>query len=148
MPTGKNARFGRLKLLGNAAAALPEAPSPATLETFENRYPNREDRIRFDCPEFTSVCPVTGQADFAEIVIEYVPAKLCIESKSLKFYLASFRDTRSFNEDIVNRILDDLVKACKPRRAYVHGEFAPRGGIQLTVDAAFPPAETARRAKR
>ena len=141
VPTGKNARYGRLKLLGNAGAVLPEAPSAATLETFENRYPNREYWIRFDCPEFTSMCPVTGQPDFAEIVIDYVPGKLCIETKSLKFYLASFRNTRSFNEEIVNRILVDIVKACEPRRVLVHGEFAARGGIQLTVDAAFPSGE-------
>jgi len=128
-----------LKLLGNAAARLPDAPSSSTLETFPNRYPDREYKIRFTSPDFTSLCPVTGQPDFAEIVIEYIPAKLCIETKSLKFYLASFRDTRSFNEEIVNRILDDFVKACKPRRAIVHGAFAARGGVQLTVDAAFPP---------
>lgn len=84
------------------------------------------------------MCPVTGQPDFAEITIEYVPDKLCIETKSLKFYLASFRQTRSFNEEIVNRILDDIVKACAPRRALVHGEFAARGGISVTVDAAYP----------
>jgi 7-cyano-7-deazaguanine reductase len=137
VPTGKNARSGRLKLLGNAAP-LPATPSSATLETFENRNPDREYWIRFGCSDFTSMCPVTGQPDFAEIVIEYAPGKLCIETKSLKFYLASYRDTRSFNEEIVNRILDDFVEACTPRRALVHGEFAARGGIQLTVDAAFP----------
>jgi 7-cyano-7-deazaguanine reductase len=77
-------------------------------------------------------------AGFSEITIDYVPGKLCIESKSLKFYLASFRNTRSFNEEIVNRILDDLVKACSPRRAIVHGKFAARGGINVTIDASFP----------
>jgi len=87
------------------------------------------------------MCPVTGQPDFARITIDYVPDRLCIESKSLKFYLASFRNTRSFNEEIVNRILDDLVKACSPRRVIVHGEFAARGGISVTVDAAYPEEE-------
>jgi 7-cyano-7-deazaguanine reductase len=84
------------------------------------------------------MCPVTGQPDFAAIRIDYVPDKLCIETKSLKFYLASFRNTRSFNEEIVNRILDDIIKACSPRRAIVHGKFAARGGISVTVDASFP----------
>ena len=84
------------------------------------------------------MCPVTGQPDFASIHIRYVPDKLCIESKSLKFYLASFRHTRSFNEEIVNRILEDLVAVCNPRRMEVHGEFSPRGGISVTVDASFP----------
>jgi 7-cyano-7-deazaguanine reductase len=139
MPAKKpGAKYGRLTLLGRTVAEYPAAPSAATLETFDNRYPNRDYWIRFDCPEFTSMCPVTGQPDFAEITIDYVPGKLCIESKSLKFYLASFRNTRSFNEEIVNRILDDVVKACKPRRAIVHGQFAARGGISVTVDAAFP----------
>jgi 7-cyano-7-deazaguanine reductase len=84
------------------------------------------------------MCPVTGQPDFASITIDYVPDKLCIESKSLKFYLSSYRNTRSFNEQIVNRILEDLVTACQPRQAIVHGEFAARGGISITVDARYP----------
>jgi 7-cyano-7-deazaguanine reductase len=83
------------------------------------------------------MCPVTGQPDFAGITIEYIPDKLCIESKSLKFYLASYRNTRSFNEEIVNRILEDLVTACQPRQAIVRGEFAPRGGISVSVDARY-----------
>jgi len=140
-PAKQNPKYTHLKLLGKAAVRYPAAPAAATLETFDNRYPTREYWIRFDCPEFTSMCPVTGQPDFARITIDYVPGKLCVESKSLKFYLASFRNTRSFNEEIVNRILDDLVKACKPRRAIVHGEFAARGGISVTVDAAFPSDE-------
>jgi 7-cyano-7-deazaguanine reductase len=84
------------------------------------------------------MCPVTGQPDFARITIEYVPNTLCIESKSLKFYLASYRNTRSFNEEIINRILEDLVTACHPREAAVHGEFAARGGISVSVDARYP----------
>jgi 7-cyano-7-deazaguanine reductase len=138
MPAKKNAKYTHLKLLGKAAVHYPPSPTAHTLEVFENRNPEREYWIRFDCPEFTSMCPVTGQPDFAEISIDYVPGKICIETKSLKFYLASFRNTRSFNEEIVNRILDDLVKACQPRRAIVHGKFAARGGISVTVDAAFP----------
>ena len=84
------------------------------------------------------MCPVTGQPDFARITIDYVPDKTCIESKSLKFYLASYRNTRSFNEEIVNRILEDLVAACRPRQATVHGDFAARGGISVSVDACYP----------
>ncbi|MEA3213687.1 MAG: 7-cyano-7-deazaguanine reductase [Chthoniobacter sp.] len=141
MPSKQTAKYAHLKLLGKTAVEYPAAPTAATLETFENRYPDREYWIRFDSPEFTSMCPVTGQPDFAAITIDYVPGKRCIESKSLKFYLASFRNTRSFNEEIVNRILDDLVKACQPRRALVHGKFAARGGISVTVDAAFPSDE-------
>jgi 7-cyano-7-deazaguanine reductase len=133
--------YGNLKLLGNALVPFPDAPTAKTLETFENRHQEREYWIRFECPEFTSMCPVTGQPDFAEITIDYVPGRLCIESKSLKYYLASFRNTRSFNEDVVNRILDDIVKACKPHRLLVHGRFAARGGISLTVDAAYPSDE-------
>jgi 7-cyano-7-deazaguanine reductase len=136
MPNTKDHRG--LKLLARSVARYPDKPSAKTLETFENRSPKRDYWIRFDCPEFTSMCPVTGQPDFAAIRIEYVPDRRCIESKSLKFYLASFRNTCSFNEEIVNRILDDILSACAPRRARVHGEFAPRGGISLTVDAAFP----------
>lgn len=138
MKPAKSKSSYNLKLLGKAVTRYPAAPSAGTLETFENRYPGRDYWIRFDSPEFTSMCPVTGQPDFAAITIDYVPDKLCIETKSFKFYLASFRETRSFNEEIVNRILDDLVKACKPRRAIVHGRFAARGGISVSVDAAFP----------
>jgi 7-cyano-7-deazaguanine reductase len=137
-PARKTPKYRRLTLLGHAVAEYPAAPAATTLETFDNRYPARDYWIQFDCPEFTSMCPVTGQPDFAGIRIDYVPDKLCIETKSLKFYLASFRNTRSFNEEIVNRILEDLIAACKPRRVIVHGQFAARGGISVTVDAAFP----------
>jgi 7-cyano-7-deazaguanine reductase len=137
----KGQKTPALKLLGKAVGHYPEAPSVETLDTFPNKYPKREYWIRFDCPEFTSMCPVTGQPDFAAIRIEYVADKLCIETKSLKYYLASYRNTRSFNEEVVNRILDDLVVACKPRLAIVHGMFAARGGISVSVDAAYPGDE-------
>lgn len=81
------------------------------------------------------MCPVTGQPDFAEIQVKYVPDDLCIELKSLECYLASYRNSRAFNEEVVNRILDDIVKACRPRHAVVHGEFASRGGISVIVDS-------------
>jgi len=138
MQKSQNRKFDNLKLLGRSDTRFPAAPASTTLETFQNKFSNRDYWIRFESPEFTSMCPVTGQPDFARITIDYVPDLLCIESKSLKFYLASFRNTRSFNEEIVNRILDDLVKACAPRRAIVHGEFAARGGISVTVDASYP----------
>ena len=127
-----------LKLLGRSETHYPTKPSADILETFPNRYPQRDYWIRFDCAEFTSVCPVTGQPDFARIRIEYIPGERCVETKSLKFYLASFRNTQAFNEEISNRILEDLVRACDPRRMIVHGEFSARGGISVTVDAAHP----------
>jgi 7-cyano-7-deazaguanine reductase len=130
-------KYARLSLLGHTAK-FPEHPKAAILETFENANAKRDYWITFECREFTSMCPVTGQPDFAQIRIEYIPGDLCIETKSLKFYLASYRNTRSFNEAIVNRILDDVVAACRPRRAIVHGEFAPRGGIGVIVDAEYP----------
>ncbi len=124
-----------LKLLGNAGGGFPEKVSPEILETFENRYPHRDYVIAFDCEDFTSLCPVTGQPDFAALHIEYVAAKRCIETKSLKFYLASFRNCAAFNEEVANRILEDLVAACRPRRMKVTGAFASRGGISVTVVA-------------
>ena len=130
-----------LQLLGRSEVRFPAKPDAKTLETFQNRYAQRDYWIRFDCPEFTSLCPVTGQPDFAKLRIEYVPGERCIETKSLKFYLASYRNTRSFNEEVSNRIMEDLVTACQPRRIRVHGEFAARGGVSVTVDVAHP-AET------
>lgn len=125
-----------LTLLGRSEAKLPGSPADARLETFPNPA-KRAYRIRFETADFTSLCPVTGQMDFAQITIEYVPAKLCVESKSLKFYLASFRNERAFNEAVTNRILDDFVGACAPREAVVTAEFSARGGIALTVRAEY-----------
>jgi 7-cyano-7-deazaguanine reductase len=133
-----------LTLLGKSVSAIPAAPTAATLETFPNAYARRDYWIRFESADFTSLCPVTGQPDFASITVDYVPDKICIETKSFKFYLASFRNTRRFNEEIVNRILEDLVEACAPRHLWVHGEFASRGGIGVTVEA-FHPATALRR---
>jgi 7-cyano-7-deazaguanine reductase len=126
------------KLLGRSEALTPPEPDKAILETFPNRHPARPYWVRFECQEFTSMCPVTGQPDFAAIHIRYVPDRLCLETKSLKFYLASYRHTASFNEEIVNRILDDLVAVTRPRQMVVEGRFAARGGIALTVDAQYP----------
>jgi 7-cyano-7-deazaguanine reductase len=124
-----------LQLLGTASA-LPQRPSRNILEAFPNSHPGRGYLIRVDTEDFSSLCPVTGQPDYAEMVIEYIPADLCVETKSLKYYLASFRNTPSFNEQIVNRILDDLVAVCDPLQMTVRGAFAARGGLSLTVTAA------------
>ena len=135
---------GRLTLLGRSDAKPPEHPDRARLETFPNPAPERDYWIHFETDDFTSLCPVTAQADFARIDIQYVPARLCVESKSLKFYLASFRNERAFNEAVTNRILDDFVGACAPREVIVTAQFSARGGIALTVRA----ESGARRAKR
>jgi 7-cyano-7-deazaguanine reductase len=137
MPKRPSTKTSQPKLLGKTAG-FPESPSVATLDTFPNAHPKRDYWIRFESHDFTSLCPVTGQPDFARITIDYVPGDLCIETKSLKYYLASFRNTRSFNEQVVNRILDDMVAACQPREMVVHGAFAARGGISLSVRAAHP----------
>ena len=137
-----------LKLLGKAVAAFPSKPSVETLETFENRYPDRDYVIRFECDDFTSLCPITGQPDFARFEIEYVAAKRCVETKSLKFYLAAYRNHAAFNEEVANRILDDLVAACRPKRMAVYGEFAPRGGISLSVRAEYDAAKASKSRSR
>jgi 7-cyano-7-deazaguanine reductase len=130
-------KAGTLTLLGRSDAKLPSSPAEARLETFPNPA-RRQYRIHFETDDFTSLCPVTGQADFARIEIDYVPDRLCVESKSLKFYLASYRGERAFNEAVTNRILDDFVKACAPREAIVAAQFSARGGIALSVRAEYP----------
>ncbi len=108
------------------------------IDTFPNPQTKRPYEIRFDCPEFTCVCPMTGQPDFATIYIAYTPDKLCVELKSLKLYLWSFRDEGTFHEAVTNRILDDLVAALKPRAITVIGDFMVRGGIHTVVEASYP----------
>jgi 7-cyano-7-deazaguanine reductase len=108
------------------------------LETFPNPRPGRDYEIAFDCPEFTCVCPMTGQPDFATLRIRYIPDALCVELKSLKLYLWSFRDEGHFHEAVTNQVLDDLVAAITPRRMTVTGEFNVRGGITTTVTASHP----------
>src|ERR1700738_3298728 len=130
-------RSASLTLLGRSETKLPAAPSEARLETFPNPA-RRRYRIHFETDDFTCLCPVTGQPDFARIDIDYVPDRLCGESKSLKFYLAAYRNERAFNEGVTNRILDDFVKACAPRGAVVTAQFSARGGIALTVRAEYP----------
>lgn len=109
-----------------------------TLETFTNPRPERDYEIDMECPEFTCVCPRTGQPDFATIHIRYVPDRLCVELKSLKLYLWSYRNEGAFHEAVVNQILDDLAEACRPRKMTVTGDFNVRGGIHTTVTAAYP----------
>ena len=133
----KNKRQG-LTLLGRSTTRYPDSPDKARLESFRNAYPGRDYTVRFTCPEFTSRCPITDQPDFGEITIDYVPDTLCLDSKALKLYLFSFRNHNTFHEEAVNRILDDIVKAFKPRGARVLGTFNPRGGISITVDASWP----------
>jgi 7-cyano-7-deazaguanine reductase len=113
---------------------MPSRPS-IDLETFANPQPGRDFVISMDCPEFTCVCPKTGQPDFATIRIRYVPADRCVELKSLKLYLWSFRDQGAFHEAVTNRILDDLVRAIAPRWMKVVGDFMVRGGIHTWVVA-------------
>ena len=107
------------------------------LEAFPNRYPKRDYTITINCPEFTSVCPKTGLPDFGTIIIEYIPKKLCIELKSLKYYLLKYRNQGIFYEYAVNKILDDLVKLLRPKTMIITGNFTPRGGISTSVVARY-----------
>ncbi|MBI4964290.1 MAG: NADPH-dependent 7-cyano-7-deazaguanine reductase QueF [Desulfomonile tiedjei] len=129
--------FDDLTVLSKAGTVYPESPEKARLESFANKYANRNYVVEFNCPEFTSLCPVTGQPDFARIVITYVPDLKCLESKSLKIYLFSFRNAGMFHEEITNKILDDLVAACEPKWARVRGLMNPRGGISIDVSAEY-----------
>jgi len=108
------------------------------LESFPNPAPQRDYEIRFDCPEFTCLCPKTGQPDFATIRIRYVPDQTCVELKSLKLYLWSFRGEGHFHEAVTNQILDDLTALLSPRRMSVEGDFLVRGGIHTVVEASYP----------
>ncbi len=118
-------------LLGNTGVKYPTQYAPEILETFINKHQDREYLVTFTCPEFTSLCPKTGQPDFAKIIINYIPRERMVESKSLKLYLFSFRNHGDFHEDCVNIILNDLVKLMNPRYIEVKGIFTPRGGISI-----------------
>lgn len=118
--------------------------STIEIETFPNPAPSRDYVITHHAPEFTSVCPKTGQPDFGTIVIEYVPGRLCVELKSLKFYLQSFRNQGIFYEAVTNRILDDLAAALQPRRMRVESRWTPRGGMHSTVVAEYPQRRSPR----
>ena len=117
--------------LGSGATEYPTDYDPAVLETFDNAHPDNDYFVKFNCPEFTSLCPITGQPDFAAVYINYIPADLMVESKSLKIYLFSFRNQGAFHEDCVNIILKDLRILLSPRFIEVQGKFTPRGGISI-----------------
>ena len=125
-----NRQQDNLQSLGRKAE-IPQTYSPQVLEAFENRHPERDYWVQFNCPEFTSLCPITGQPDFAEIRILYIPDRRMVESKSLKLYLFSFRNHGDFHEDCVNIILNDLIVLMQPRYIEVVGLFVPRGGISI-----------------
>ena len=120
--------MGGVTLLGNQKVKYPDNYAPQILETFENKHQGNDYFVKFNCPEFTSLCPITGQPDFATIYISYIPDKKMVESKSLKLYLFSFRNHGDFHEDCVNIIMKDLIKLMKHE---VWGKFTPRGGISI-----------------
>jgi 7-cyano-7-deazaguanine reductase len=125
-----NREQDHLQSIGHKAE-IPTDYNPAVLEAFENRHQERDYWVQFNCPEFTSLCPITGQPDFAEIKILYIPAERMVESKSLKLYLFSFRNHGDFHEDCVNIIMKDLVRLMEPKYIEVVGLFTPRGGISI-----------------
>lgn len=130
MPRNEEEKKG-LSLLGNKKTVYADTYSPEVLETFVNKHPDNDYMVTFDCPEFTSLCPITGQPDFARITINYIPNIKMVESKSLKLYLFSFRNQGDFHEDCVNIIMKDLVKLMEPKYLEVKGIFTPRGGISI-----------------
>ena len=130
MPRTEQEKEG-LTLLGNRRTVYRDDYTPEVLETFINKHPDNDYMVTFNCPEFTSLCPITGQPDFAEIRINYIPDERMVESKSLKLYLFSFRNRGDFHEDCVNIIMKDLKKLMDPKYIEVKGIFTPRGGISI-----------------
>lgn len=122
---------GSISLLGNQHTKYSTDYSPEVLETFPNKHKENDYFVKFNCPEFTSLCPITGQPDFAAIYISYIPDEIMVESKSLKLYLFSFRNHGDFHEDCVNIIMKDLIKLMDPKYIEVWGKFMPRGGISI-----------------
>ena len=122
---------GSITLLGNNNTKYSSDYDPSVLETFPNKHPDNDYFVKFNCPEFTSLCPITGQPDFATIYISYIPNVKMVESKSLKLYLFSFRNHGDFHEDCVNIIMKDLVRLMEPKYIEVVGLFTPRGGISI-----------------
>ena len=127
--------------LEHSGLVVEETPAdefqPAPLETFEYKYKGRETRISFTCPEFTAICPFSDFPDFATIKIEYVPNERCIELKSLKMYVNSFRSIKIFHEHVINRILEDFVRACDPISVEIEGDFNVRGNIKTVIRASY-----------
>lgn len=120
-----------LKNLGSNSTQYKSTYDPSVLESFDNKFPDNDYIVELECPEFTALCPKTAQPDFANILIKYSPDKKLVESKSLKLYLFSFRNTGSFHEDCVNKIASDLFKLMEPKWIEVRGDFFPRGGISI-----------------
>lgn len=120
-----------LTLLGSQGTTYAFDYTPEVLETFDNKHPNRDYFVKFNCPEFTTLCPKTGQPDFGTVYISYIPDKKMVESKSLKLYLFSFRNHGDFHEDSMNIIMNDLIELMDPRYIEVWGKFTPRGGISI-----------------
>ncbi len=120
-----------IALLGNQKTKYPDDYAPEVLETFVNKHMDNDYFVKFNCPEFTSLCPITGQPDFASIYISYIPDVKMVESKSLKLYLFSFRNHGDFHEDCVNIIMKDLIRLMDPKYIEVWGKFTPRGGISI-----------------
>ena len=135
------AELSGVTLLGNTATNYPTDYAPQVLETFINRLPEHDYLVTLTCPEFTSLCPKTGQPDFARILINYIPGERMVESKSLKLYLFSFRNHGDFHEDCINIIMKDLVRLMNPRYLEVIGLFTPRGGISIYPFANYGDAE-------
>ena len=136
MATRSSDQTGHLRVLGGKGSNAPEgAPGAHMLEAFPNLYPGRPYIVSMVFPEFTSLCPVTGQPDFASIAVEFIPDTLCVESKSFKLYMFAFRNHQSFMESITNAVLDDMIGAIDPFWCRVKGLFVPRGGVRLHVFA-------------
>jgi 7-cyano-7-deazaguanine reductase len=131
MSTRTEKELDGVNLLGNQKTVYNYDYDPSVLETFSNKHPENDYFVKFNCPEFTSLCPKTGQPDYATIYISYVPGRLLVESKSLKLYLFSFRNHGDFHEDCVNIIMKDLIKLLDPKYMEVWGKFTPRGGISI-----------------
>lgn len=136
-----NEEIADITLLGANKTKYPTEYDPSILETFVNKHPDNEYLVTFTCPEFTSLCPITGQPDFAKIIINYIPRTKMVESKSLKLYLFSYRNHGDFHEDCVNTIMKDLVRLMDPRYLEVIGRFTPRGGISIVPFANYADAE-------
>ncbi|CUM91624.1 NADPH-dependent 7-cyano-7-deazaguanine reductase QueF [Turicibacter sanguinis] len=127
----KQEELSEITLLGNQGTTYTYSYDPEILEVFNNKHPKNDYFVKFNCPEFTSLCPITGQPDFATIYISYIPGEKMVESKSLKLYLFSFRNHGDFHEDCMNIIMEDLIKLMDPKYIEVWGKFTPRGGISI-----------------
>jgi 7-cyano-7-deazaguanine reductase len=127
----KSKELEGISLLGNQGTKYDYGYNPEVLEVFDNKHPDNDYWVKFNCPEFTSLCPITGQPDFATIYISYIPSIKMVESKSLKLYLFSFRNHGDFHEDCMNIIMKDLIKLMDPKYIEVWGKFTPRGGISI-----------------